>query len=284
MELKSAKTISEQIELLKERGIIIDDFDFAFTFLERNNYYRLNIYFHKLMDIPDHFKIGTTFSRVINIYENDKWLRSEILILLEPIEIKVRTQIAYFLGLTYGPNAFYNDKIYKSIKRQEEIMSTFSKEIQRNPKDPVVKHHFEKYEGKFPIWVIVEYFSFNTLSKYYNNLAESNKKIIAENSFNLNEHLLGQWLHVLSVLRNICAHYGYLFRREYTLRPIIARASKWKPMANFQLFAQFLVIKQLSEPQTWKKFVLNLENKISTGKDFSTYDYGFPTNWQSFLY
>jgi len=149
MDLKSAKTISEQIELLQERGIIIDDIDLAFTFLEMNNYYRLNIYFHKLMDIPDHFKIGTTFSRVINFYENDKWLRSEILILLEPIEIKVRTQIAYFLGLTYGPDAFYNEKMYKSIKRQEEIISTFSKEIQRNPKDPVVKHHLKNMRENF---------------------------------------------------------------------------------------------------------------------------------------
>ncbi len=34
MELKSAKTISEQIELLQDRGIIIDDIDLAFTFLE----------------------------------------------------------------------------------------------------------------------------------------------------------------------------------------------------------------------------------------------------------
>lgn len=284
MELKSAKTISEQIELLQERGIIIDNFDLASNFLESNNYYRLNIYFHKLMDLPDHFTIGTTFSQIVNIYENDKWFRSELLLLLEPIEIKIRTQIAYFLGLKYGPDAFYNEKMYKSIQRQGEIMGTFSKEIQRNPKDPVVKHHFEKYGGKFPIWVIVEYLSFNTISKYYNNLAESNKIIIAKNSFDLNEHLLGQWMHVLSVLRNICAHYGYLFRREYTLRPIIARASKWNSKANYQLFAQLLVTKRLSEPQTWKRFIVSIENKISNGKDFSIHDYGFPTNWQIFLY
>ena len=149
MELKSAKTISEQIELLQERGIIIDNFDLASKFLESNNYYRLNIYFHKLMDLPDHFTKGTTFSQIVNIYENDKWFRSELLLLLEPIEIKIRTQIAYFLGLTYGPDVFYNEKIYKSIQRQGEIMGTFSKEIQRNPKDPVVKHHFEKYGENF---------------------------------------------------------------------------------------------------------------------------------------
>jgi len=131
--------------------------------------------------------------------------------------------------------------------------------------------------------VIVEYLSFNTLSKYYNNLAESNKKIIAKNSFNLNEHLFGQWLHVLSVLRNICAHYGYLFRREYTLRPIIARASKWNSMANFQLFAQLLVIKRLSETQIWKRFVLNLENKISDWKDFLLMIMDFPRIGKVFI-
>lgn len=33
---------------------------------------------------------------------------------------------------------------------------------------------------------------------------------------------------------------------------------------------------RLSEPKTWKRFIVSLENKISTGKDFSIHDYGFP--------
>lgn len=73
------------------------------------------------------------FSQIVNIYENDKWFCSELLLLLEPIEIKIRTQIAYFLGLTYGPDVFYNEKIYKSIQRQGEIMALL---FQRNTAKP----------------------------------------------------------------------------------------------------------------------------------------------------
>jgi len=48
-ELKPALTIDQQLNLLEERGIIIDDKSEAELFLIDNNYYRLNIYFHKTM-------------------------------------------------------------------------------------------------------------------------------------------------------------------------------------------------------------------------------------------
>lgn len=53
--LKPALTIEQQIYLLQERGMIIDDFGEVKRFLEETNYYRLNIYFHKLMVTPDRF-------------------------------------------------------------------------------------------------------------------------------------------------------------------------------------------------------------------------------------
>ena len=86
-----------------------------------------------------------------------------------------------------------------------------------------------KYAGLFPIWVVIEFFSFNTLSKFYKNLLEKDKKSIAKEMYSVNDYLSGQWMHVLSIQRNICAHYGYLFRREYPIRPIIAKSFRGDP-------------------------------------------------------
>ncbi len=98
MPLKPALSIQDQIALLRTRGMIIDSETTAATFLASNHYYRLNIYFHKLMDSPDHFREGTQFSKVMAIYGNDSWLRNKILTILEPIEVKTRTQVSHYLG------------------------------------------------------------------------------------------------------------------------------------------------------------------------------------------
>ena len=45
---------------------------------------------------------------------------------------------------------------------------------------PFVKHHIEKYDGKFPIWVAVELFSFGQLSYLYSIMKSKDKKSVAK--------------------------------------------------------------------------------------------------------
>ncbi len=113
MALKPALSVHDEIELLRQRGMTIDDEKKATVFLQSNHYYRLNIYFHKFMDSPDHYQDDFKFSQIIAVYENDRWLRNKILSVLEPIEINTRTQISHHLALTYGSDAFYQAKVFK---------------------------------------------------------------------------------------------------------------------------------------------------------------------------
>lgn len=128
--------------------------------------------------------------------------------MLEPIEKNIRTQVSHHLALTYGSDAFYQRRVFKDNEKYKEIFDNFATEISRNKKAPVIIHHQRKYAGLFPIWLVVEFFSFNTLSKLFKNLLEPDNKAIASECFNTNDYLLGQRLHVLSIQRNICAHYG----------------------------------------------------------------------------
>ena len=53
----------------------------------------------------------------------------------------------------------------------------------------------------------IEVFSFGTLSKFYKNMKNVDKKVVAK-SFGIGYTYLESWLESISYVRNICAHYG----------------------------------------------------------------------------
>lgn len=61
--IKPPTTFEEQIEILKIRGLIIEDEDFAFRILRKINYYRLSSYSLSLKH-NDEFFSGVTFSQI----------------------------------------------------------------------------------------------------------------------------------------------------------------------------------------------------------------------------
>ena len=134
--------------------------------------------------------------------------------------------------------------------------------------DPVISHHNNHYGGLFPIWVVVEYLSFNSISKFYGNLLENDKKIIAKNMFDVNESYLESWLHSLSVMRNICAHFGYVYRRKFSVRPRLYSDFGWNPNKNSEFFAISLVIGKLSNYFRKLDFCNKLEESKLTTNTF----------------
>ena len=73
--MKKPKTFAQQVEIIKEKGFIIDNDTECIGFLKQANYYRLSAYF-----LPFRKKDGTYFSninfhRIQRIYEFDSRLR-----------------------------------------------------------------------------------------------------------------------------------------------------------------------------------------------------------------
>ncbi len=283
MTIKPALSVIEQIRLLETRGMVIPDTQAAEAFLLRNNYYRLNIYFHKCMQTENQFEPGLAFEDVAAAYQFDRWLRHQLLILLESIEIHIKTRIAYYLARTYGSDCFYKIGCFKEANDFSRVVRDFENERNRNYQDPVVIHHETVYSGKYPVWVIIEFLSFKGTSNLYGCLHERDKKRIAQDAYGINENFLGQWIHVLSVLRNICAHYGYLFRREFSVRPRLFREFGWDTSNNGSLFAINFVLRRLSEKSSWTDYTSLLYERASELKRFSLADYGFPADWRRYL-
>jgi abortive infection bacteriophage resistance protein len=89
---KPAKTYVEQLQILKNRGLIVADEPRALHCLEHHNYYRLSAYRFPLtiQGNPDQFLPGTTFDELWNLYHFDRTLRQFVAEAVKRVEISVR--------------------------------------------------------------------------------------------------------------------------------------------------------------------------------------------------
>ncbi len=90
MSTKDFKTIDEQLEILRSRGLIIDDENIAKDFLLYNNYYRISGYSLTLRK-NNIFSKSASFQNIIDIYNFDHELRHLILQYLEIIEVRMKS-------------------------------------------------------------------------------------------------------------------------------------------------------------------------------------------------
>ena len=104
---KPPETIDQQINRLVRRGMEVSDRDYARNRLHHLNYYRLRGYWIPFEAGPSgdknhHFRKGTTFERVVDLYVFDRELRLLLLDAVECIEVSMRSQWAYHLSHEYG--------------------------------------------------------------------------------------------------------------------------------------------------------------------------------------
>lgn len=207
--LKDPTTYNQQVDLLRTRGLTISDTSAAITILKHVNYYRLSAYTLTLKK-DDQFYDGTTIDTVYNLYEFDRKLRNLLMGALEGIEVAFRTHIAYVLAHKYGSSGYLNSNNFSNAQYHHQFISTLTKEIGRAD-ELFVKHHKEKYANQFPIWVATELLSFGALSKLFNNLKNEDKQQISKEYYGIPHPYISSWLRVLTIARNICAHYGRIY-------------------------------------------------------------------------
>lgn len=293
--LKEPKTFDEQIKILEDRGMIIENKDEAIRVLGITNYYRLTAYALQFK-YGDKYKGSPSFDYIYKLYKFDKKLRHMLLEIIESVEVSLRTYMAYNLSLKYGTEAHTNVEIFKNIDLyrgyvdydgnvHKGLVDEIKLEISKNRKEPFVKHHIKNYEGHFPIWVIVEIFSFGMLSRTYSNLNLQDQKEISRGCFNINHELLESWLNNLSYIRNICAHYGRLYNKKMSITPKIHNKYKKYQLDLNKLFVSILVIKELTKFKLeWDTFKIRLEALLEENKDIVDLNLiGFPKNWREIL-
>lgn len=219
MQSKPPTTYSRQIEILKARGCCIEDDSKCEDILRNVNYYRLTAYFLPFKRPNNTYLDNTSIDRVFSIYEFDRKMRRLLFSAIEEIEIKLRTSLAYYHSHKYGALGYLDCNNFNGLHIQYKFNEKLEKEIKQNEKLLFVKHHIENYDRQFPLWVAVELFSFGMLSFFYADLKRNDQRSIANDDFSLDADVLESWLRCCTDLRNICAHYGRLYYRNFTTTP-----------------------------------------------------------------
>lgn len=293
MENKPFKSIREQIDILKERGLIIDNDSYAHKVLSHVNYYRLSGYTLTLRK-NDKFYKNITMEQVMQIYNFDTELRAALLYLLEYIEVSFRTHLGYFHSKDYGALGYINKDTFENELHYERFSQEIFKLIKENEKNEVfIKHHNEKYDGQFPFWVIVELMSFGCLSRGFKNLHEEVKTSICKEYYlPVPYKYVENWLQGLVVLRNICAHRGRLYNRYITFAPkLSAKDKKLFKNNNLNLNKEtkqiftyvYIMNKLIDDDLIMDNFIDRFKKLIIKYPFVKLTHYGFHDNWEKIL-
>lgn len=283
--LEPAMNIEEQIDNLKEIGLIIDDIEYAKSFLNDVSYFRL-IKAYSLGLKPknsDYYK-DITFEEIVQLYLFNANFRQLLFAQIEKIEVNLRCRISNYFSIKYGVLGYKNADNFVNGIYYNDFVEDMEKEINRNSKAPFVKNFKTNYEnGDIPFYALVELFSFGTLSKFYKNMKNTDKKAIAS-SFGIGYTYLESWIENIAFVRNICAHYGRVYNVNLSKTPILYKQYIADGISNLRVFATLLCMKHiLKNDNHWKDFVDQIELLFEKYTSVKQKLMGFPNNWKKLL-
>lgn len=274
---KNFKTIEEQITILKNKGLIIEDEDFAKEILLRENYFFLLGYRHLFLKKKEKkFISGATFSELYALFEFDRNFRTIILKNILVIENQLKSIISYQLSKKYG----YKEKDYLDIKnftsdkgktrKVRDLLDKIKRQTRINvPTHNATMHYITNY-GYIPLWVLVKVLSFGIVCELYSILKVEDKEEIAE-IFDTTPEILENILVILSNYRNLCAHEDIVFEHR-TEREI--PNTKYHKLLNIplmdgeyiygknDLYAVIIIFKILLDENNFRMMMREIEYEI----------------------
>ena len=214
---------SQQIQMLKERGLIFQDEKEALEQLRIISYFRLANYLRPMEEdkVSHIFKSESYFENALNLYYFDKELRALIFTAIQSIEIALRTKIIHYVSLKYGAFWFADISLCSDQRRFAENLNHIQQELQRSKEDFILEHYGKyTYPAFPPVWKTLEVVSFGTLSKLYYNLSDKKVKKQIAQDLDVPQHLyLESWIKSATVLRNCIAHHARIWNRRFPQMP-----------------------------------------------------------------
>ncbi|MEI7732028.1 MAG: Abi family protein [Verrucomicrobiota bacterium] len=285
--VKPATTCLQQVALLRQRGMLIEDEAEAAFYLKHLNYYRLSAYWlpFEQTHATHTFRPGTSFQQVLALYVFDRELRLLTMDALERVEVSVRTQWASQIGHRHGPHGHLNPQLaYRSDHWQKNI-ALLTAEVERSD-EIFIRHFTSKYQEQLPpVWAVCEVMSLGLLSRWYANLKPMPTRRAIASTYGLDERVFASWLHRLTLIRNVCAHHGRLWDRQFPLsvtlpqRPA-ALATQMQTGCKGIYNALLMLLHfmdQISPNHHWRRKLTEL---IETQNVYTSV-MGAPPNWKS---
>ena len=267
--LKPWRSVQEQLEILKRRGLQVGNDAAALNYLRRIGYYRLSGYWYPLRVIDKaasererkpvrlvEFVPDSRFEDVVKLYVFDKKLRLLAMDALERIEMAVRVDVAHLLGKVdpcahENPDClhgrFTKQKISKGKDRgrtgHEVWLEKYRQLLDRSRRLPFVAHHRETYGGRLPIWVAIEVWDFGLLSRFFAGMCHSDQQTIALRYGAQDGRTFAGWLRSLNFMRNVAAHHSRMW--NINVLEVAPVPSGWPHMPNAKPFLYFCLMQKL---------------------------------------
>ena len=304
---KVFKNLNEQIEILKDRGLVISNETVAKNILLRENYFFINGYRHLFAKEPgtDIFLDGTTFEELYATFSFDRKIRNIFFRYILVVENNIKSIISYQLSKKYGykekeylnPDNFNPDPLRR--RQVNDVISKMKRQIRVNgDKHTATMHYLSKY-GYIPMWILVKVLSFGIVSELYAILRYEDQRAIAD-VYMTSPDILGLYLSIVANFRNLCAHeeilYDYRTQRSIPDTPIhaalnIQRNDEGYIYGKNDLFALMIMLKTLLATEDFRNMVYEISYAIEVlDHHVDTvplpdilHKVGFPDNWKDIM-
>ncbi len=300
---KQFKNLDEQVEILKHKGMTVNDEKYAKQILLRENYFFLNGYRHLFMEPGDRkFIEGTTFEEMYSLFLFDRSFRTIIFKYLLVIENNLKSITSYQLSKKYGyreRDYLRNKNFNQDPSRQRQVNDLISKmkrQIRVNGSQHSATLHYVSNYGYIPLWILVKVLSFGIVGEMYSILKPEDQRDIAK-VYGIDTDDFIVYLPILANYRNLCAHEDILYENKtqkeiddtiYHKMLSLKQVENEYVQGKNDLFALIIIMKQMLQSEDFKNMSLELENVIQT-LDYNLHTIkleqvlnrmGFPLNWQ----
>ncbi|WP_377769066.1 Abi family protein [Corynebacterium mendelii] len=289
------------------------------TALKRIGYYRLSAYSYpfRLLLPPEQretetnfrsekFKQGVKFETVIQLADFDSKLRRLIFEAIEEIEIVLCTRVAYIAGrvapfMHEKPASLDAERCRskvtqngKEITRWKAWKNKFKTLKAQARNEDYYKHFEQKYDGKMPIWVAIEFIDFGGMARLFKIMPTKVQSDVAK-LFNVRSGAtFSKWLVALNYLRNKVAHHNRLWNRKMTyslqvpnvnevtseLEHLRSRDSDLNSTYDYIAVVAYLM-SSISPQSHWNHEVCSLMESFPVSPHVSPEnDMGFPPGWR----
>lgn len=297
-------TYDQQIEkLVKDKGLIINDLDYAKKLLKRYGYFSLiSGYKQPFKYKSGLYKKNTSINDILALFNFDNKIRSIILNGTLMVENHIKSLISYsFCEINGDEQKEYLDATkYNYIPANQaginELVCRLSVIINDSKKYRYIAHQ-KQYYNNIPLWAIMKALTLGSVSKMYSFLPQNIQSKVAMEFEHVNENDLERMLDLLSRVRNVCAHnerlYDYRYYKGAINDTFIHSNLKLKKtngqfvIGKSDLFAVLISLKYLVDDQKFQEIADNINDCIKALfndthqiQRLQLYKYmGFPDNW-----
>ena len=166
---KEFKTLDQQVDILRSKGLVIENEEKVKKILFRENYFFINGYryiFYKSQE-ERCFIEGTTFEELYAFFLFDRNIRNIMFKNILIVENNIKSVMSYVMSKKYGIKEkdylrhtnFSRDSL--KTRRVNDVLGKMKRQIKINSKQHSATLHYITNYGYIPMWILVKFYLWN---------------------------------------------------------------------------------------------------------------------------